>query len=61
MNGLCIKQNQGLKTLRRIPTNLPFTPPTQGYQWRPVVCAGGKPCCWEEEIREQEFHLQATN
>ena len=39
----------------------PIHTPTQGYQWRPVVCAGGKPCCWEEEIREQEFHLQAAN
>ena len=36
MNGLCIKQNQGLKTLRHIPTNLPFTPPprvTSGALW----------------------------
>lgn len=36
MNGLCIKQNQGLKTFRHIPTNLPFTPPprvTSGALW----------------------------
>ena len=60
MNGLCIKQNQGLKTLRQIPTNLSFTPPprvTSGAMW----CVGSKSCRWEEEIREQEFHLHAAN